>query len=148
MLDTDSLLVEFALSSQMRRSLHSLVQSLSPDCYATENAKKMSFSDVDFDHITEQQNRTDTEALQAMTGSENKKKAGLFGVWVTCNPIEKAALDQMAIDFRKAMKAEIANFETWADVKEKFKGRHRNRITYEFALPRDQWEIPPTNNHD
>jgi hypothetical protein len=54
----------------------------------------------------------------------------------------------MAIDFRKAMKAEIANFETWADVKEKFKGRHRNRITYEFALPRDQWEIPPTNNHD
>jgi hypothetical protein len=89
-----------------------LVQSLSPDCYATENAKKMSFSDVDFDHITEQQSRTDTEALQAMTGSENKKKAGLFGVWVTCNPIEKAALDQMAIDFRKAMKAEIANFET------------------------------------
>jgi hypothetical protein len=125
-----------------------LVQSLSPGCYATENAKKMPFSDVDFDHITEQPSRTDTEAVQAMTGSENKKKAGLFGVWATCNPTDKAELDQMAIDFRIAMKEDIASFKTWAGVKEKFKERHRTRITYEFALPRDQWEFPPTNYHD
>jgi hypothetical protein len=103
---------------------------------------------VDFDHITEQPSHTDIEALQAMTSSDNKKKAGTFTIWANCNPTEKANLDQMAIDFRIAMKKDIRDCKTWAGVQEKFKATHRDRITGEFAEPRDQWEFPPANSYD
>ena len=69
-------------------------------------------------------------------------------IWSKHNPTEKAMLDQMGIDFRAAMTNDIREFKTWARVEEKFKSTHRDGITGEFSVPRDQWEIPPSTNND
>jgi hypothetical protein len=58
-----------------------LAQSLEPGSNVTSCANGMESPDVDFDHITEQPSHTDIEALQAMTSSDDKKKAGTFTIW-------------------------------------------------------------------
>jgi len=126
-----------------------LSQSLEPG-KVVGCANGMQFSDIHYDHISEQPGRMDDEAvrfflvwqaLQAMTGSDNKKKASVFVVWAKHNPTEKTKLDQMAKDFRVAMRKDIHEFKAWAGVDEKFKATHRDRITPEFATPRDSCEI-------
>ena len=119
-----------------------LVQALEPGNNVHPRANGMLFSDVDFDHITEQTSRCDIEATMAMPHSDNQKKAALFTVWEKHNPAAKARLDQMALDFRAAMRKAIREKKTWAGVEEQFKATHRDRITGEFSVPRHEWQIP------
>jgi hypothetical protein len=92
-------------------------------------------SDIDYDHITEQPSRTDSEVFQTLTYILNQKKASELMIWDRHNSTEKTNLHQMGIDFRVPMTKGIREFKTWTGGQEKFKVTYRDRITGEFVVP-------------